>query len=155
MTTSEILKELRIKNGLTQDEMAERFSVTRQDISRWENGEAMPDADTLKQISTACNISVSTLLGSPKRLYCQCCGMPLNDLNISREPDRSFNEEYCKLCYYNGTFTYKNMDDLIRFLTIHMSSKDFPPEQAKLYFSEAIPKLRHWQKKNSCSKPEE
>ncbi len=154
MTTSEILKELRIKNGLTQDEMAERFNVTCQDVSRWENGETAPDIETLKQISTACNISVSTLLCSPRKLYCQCCGMPLNDTNISREPDRSFNEDYCKLCYYNGTFTYKNMDDLISFLTTHMSSKDFPPDQARLYFSEAIPRLRYWQQKQDTQKTE-
>ena len=38
MDTKDILKQIRIKNDLTQDEMAEKLSVTRQAVSRWENG---------------------------------------------------------------------------------------------------------------------
>ena len=39
MTTKEILLELRTKNGLSQDALAEKVFVTRQAVSRWENGE--------------------------------------------------------------------------------------------------------------------
>ena len=36
------------------------------------------------------------------------------------------------------------MDELIKFLTEHMSNENFPKEQAKVYFEEQIPKLKHW-----------
>ena len=39
MQTYEILKNIREKNNLTQDQMAERIGVTRQAVSRWETGE--------------------------------------------------------------------------------------------------------------------
>ena len=145
MATKDVLKEIRMKNNLTQDEMAEKLAVTRQAVSRWETGDSTPNIETLKQISKDFNISINTLLGRPRRLICQCCGMPLeDDTVISREPDNSFNEDYCKWCYTDGQFVYKNMDELLDFLSEHMSNKEFPPEQARAYFSEQLPKLKHW-----------
>lgn len=38
METKDVLKQIRAKNHLTQDEMAEKLAVTRQAVSRWENG---------------------------------------------------------------------------------------------------------------------
>jgi transcriptional regulator with XRE-family HTH domain len=49
METKEVLAELRQKNGLTQDQMADKLFVTRQAVSRWENGETTPSIDTLKR----------------------------------------------------------------------------------------------------------
>ena len=145
MTTKTILKNIRIENHFTQDEMAEKLSVTRQAVSRWENGDSTPNIETLKQISTMFNVSINTLLGSPRKLFCQCCGMPLeDDTVISRETDNSFNEDYCKWCYDDGQFIYKNMDELLEFLVNHMSNDNFTPEQARTYFSEQLPKLKHW-----------
>lgn len=145
MATKDVLKEIRMKNNLTQDEMAEKLAVTRQAVSRWETGDSTPNIETLKQISKDFDISINTLLGSPRKLICQCCGMPLeDDAVISREPDNSFNEDYCKWCYTDGQFVYKNMDELLDFLSEHMSNKEFPPEQARTYFSEQLPKLKHW-----------
>lgn len=145
MNTKDVLKNIRIKNNLTQDEMAEKLSVTRQAVSRWETGDSTPNIETLKQISIAFDISINTLLGSPRQLICQCCGMPLEDDSvISRETDNSFNEDYCKWCYTDGQFVYKNMDEWLDFLVSHMSNDNFTPEQAKAYFSEQLPKLKHW-----------
>lgn len=39
METKEVIREIREKSGLSQNEMAERLHVTRQAVSRWENGE--------------------------------------------------------------------------------------------------------------------
>ena len=84
METKDILLELRTKNGLSQDELAEKLFVTRQAVSRWENGETVPNTETLKLLSKLYNVSINTLLGSPHKLICQCCGMPLEDEMIGR-----------------------------------------------------------------------
>ena len=95
MEAKDVLRSLREKSGLTQEQLAERLLVTRQAVSRWENGETQPNPETLKLLSREFNVSINTLLGSPRVLICQCCGMPLGeDGLISREPDGRFNEEY-------------------------------------------------------------
>ena len=48
METKQIIYELRTKNGMSQDELAEKIMVTRQAVSRWENGETVPNTETLK-----------------------------------------------------------------------------------------------------------
>ena len=42
----EFLKELRKEKGLTQEQLAEQFNVSRRSVSRWETGNNMPDLDT-------------------------------------------------------------------------------------------------------------
>ena len=74
METKEILLKLRNKAGLSQEELAEKIYVTRQAVSRWETGETLPNTETLKQLSRLYNVSINTLLGSPRKLICQCCG---------------------------------------------------------------------------------
>ena len=105
METKDIILELRTKNGLSQDELAEKIFVTRQAVSRWENGETTPNIETLKLLSKLFNVSINTLLGSPHRLVCECCGMTIEDENVSKEKNGDFNEEYCKWCYADGDFT--------------------------------------------------
>ena len=105
METKDIIYELRTKKGLSQEELAEKVFVTRQAVSRWENGETIPNIDTLKLLSQLFDVSINTLIGSPRELVCQCCGMPLEDSTTSRETDGNFNEEYCKWCYADGEYT--------------------------------------------------
>ena len=89
MEIRDILKNLREKNNLTQEQLAERVQVTRQAISRWETGETQPNTDTLKLLSQVFDVSINTLLGSPRQLVCQCCGMPLNPDNADEETRRN------------------------------------------------------------------
>ena len=105
METKDIILDLRIKKGLSQEELAEKVFVTRQAVSRWENGETIPNVETLKLLSRFFDVSINTLLGSPHQLVCKCCGMNLEDCNISKEADGNFNEEYCKWCYSDGDYT--------------------------------------------------
>ena len=128
MDTKDIILELRMKKGMSQDELAEKVFVTRQAVSRWETGETTPNTETLKLLSKLFDVSINTLLGSPRQLICQCCGMPLEDSNISKETDGFFNEEFCKWCYADGEYTYDNMDDLIEFCAGHMANEHFSPE---------------------------
>ena len=146
MDTKDILYNLRAKKGLSQDELAEKVFVTRQAVSRWENGETTPNVETLKLLSEFYDVSINTLLGSPRQLICQCCGMPLDDSTISKEPDGDFNEDYCKWCYADGTFKYTSKEQLIDFCVTHMASESWPTEQVRAHMEAVVPELKHWKK---------
>lgn len=147
METKGIIKELRVKKGLSQDELAEQVYVTRQAVSRWENGETVPNTETLKLLSKLFDVSINTLLGAPRKLICQCCGMPLDDdTTLSREVDGTINEEYCKWCYNDGKFAYSSIEELTDFLAEHMSNESRPPEQVREYLGGMLPNLNHWKR---------
>lgn len=146
METREILLELRTKNGLSQDAVAEKVFVTRQAVSRWENGETVPNTETLKLLSKLYDVSINTLLGSPMQLVCQCCGMPLKDSMISREKDGFFNESYCKWCYADGQYLYSNMDDLIDICVKNMVNSEHSEEEIRSYLYKTLPKLDYWKR---------
>lgn len=59
---SEKIKELRKKNGLTQEELAEKINVSRQAITKWESGEGTPDIDNLKNLAIFFHVSVDYLV---------------------------------------------------------------------------------------------
>ena len=151
MGIQEAIKTLREKHGLSQDQLAERVMVTRQAVSRWENGETQPNTDTLKLLSKEFDVSINTLLGSPRQLRCQCCGMPLEDSIISREKDGTMNEDYCQWCYADGTYTYSDMDDLIETCLPHMVNENFTEEQARAYMKEMLPQLDYWKRYEELS----
>ena len=151
MEAKNILHDYRVKHGLTQDELAEKVFVTRQAVSRWENGETLPNTETLKLLSKFYDVSINTLLGSPRQLVCQCCGMPLEDSIIGREKDGSLNEDYCKWCYADGTYTYSDMDELIDVCVPHMVGENFTEEQARAYMKQTLPKLDYWKRYEELS----
>lgn len=146
METRDIIKKLREKNGLTQEQMAERLMISRQAVSRWENGETQPDTESLKLLSKEFNVSINTLLGTPRQLICQCCGMPLNeDSLISREKDGNYNEDYCKWCYADGKFVYQSKESLLDYLVSHMPNPDnLKDEDRRIQFDVYLSQLKHW-----------
>uniref|UniRef100_UPI004056C3B8 zinc ribbon domain-containing protein n=1 Tax=Acetatifactor sp. TaxID=1872090 RepID=UPI004056C3B8 len=146
METKDIILELRNKAGLSQDELAEKVFVTRQAVSRWENGETIPNTETLKSLSKLFDVSINTLLGSPRELICQCCGMPLEDSVISKEKDGVLNEHYCKWCYADGEYMYSDMDDLIDVCLKNMVCEEHSEEEVRLYLKETLPKLDYWKR---------
>ena len=146
METKEVLRTLRMRNGLSQDELAEKLFVTRQAVSRWENGETTPNVETLKLLSRFFDVSINTLLGTPRQLICQCCVMPLEDSTLSREPDGSLNEEYCKWCYADGAFKYSSKEELIDLCVTHMASEQWPAEQVRAHMEAVVPQLSHWKR---------
>ena len=146
MNTKDILLQLRTQKGLSQEQLAERVFVTRQAVSRWETGETTPNTETLKLLSGLYDVSINTLLGSPRQLICQCCGMPLEDATTSKEPDGAFNEDYCKWCYTDGTFKYTSPEQLIDFCVEHMASDAWPKEQVRAHMEAVVPNLKHWKK---------
>ena len=69
METKEALLELRNKNGLSQEEMAEKVMVTRQAVSCWETGDTVPNTDTLKIISKTFGVSINFCLVNRKTRF--------------------------------------------------------------------------------------
>ena len=61
-----LLVQLRKENNLTQQSFAELFHVSFQAVSKWENGESLPDISTLEQISKFYGISMNHLLNGER-----------------------------------------------------------------------------------------
>lgn len=62
------IKDIRIKNNLTQAQLAEKLNVTYQAISKWENGKSLPDIETIKRICNMFNVNFdNNIINKPKK----------------------------------------------------------------------------------------
>lgn len=99
MEFKDIVYEARRKKGLSQDQLAQQCNVSRQAISKWENGSANPDLTNLKQLSEVLDMSVDALLGKSiqdqrhdsyakhtkeYKSKAQVFGIPLIHVNVGR-----------------------------------------------------------------------
>ena len=79
------ISEYRRRAGMSQEEMADKLYVTRQALSKWENGLSIPQVDTLCMISKMFSVSTDELLGlfegAPKEL---------DGEDIFKDHDRSY-----------------------------------------------------------------
>ena len=66
-TFSEKLLELRRREGLSQEQLADRLGVTRQSVSKWESGAAVPELSKLVALSDLFSVSVDYLVGLTDR----------------------------------------------------------------------------------------
>ena len=62
MKLSDKIVGLRKSNGMSQEDLAEKLDVSRQAISRWESGAAMPDANNILQLSKLFDVTTDYLL---------------------------------------------------------------------------------------------
>lgn len=154
METKDILLDLRKKHHLSQDELASQLFVTRQAVSRWENGETMPNLDTLKLIADTFYVSVDTLLGHEQSV-CQSCGMNLsNESDKGTELDGSKSEEYCSFCYQMGEFTQNlSMEKMVELNLKDLNEwnqeagLNLSEQEAREQLLEYLPTLKRWQVK--------
>ena len=63
----QLLKELRKEKGITQEKLAEMLNVSNRSISRWENGNTLPDFDLLIELANYYDISIDEILGGKRR----------------------------------------------------------------------------------------
>ena len=129
--TGKFIASCRKEKGLTQAQLAEKLNITDRAVSKWETGDTVPNTETLKLLSREFDVSINTLLGEPRKLICQCCGMPIDDSILGRDKDGALNEDYCKWCYADGTYTYNDMDELIDLCAKNMVNEHFTEEQAR------------------------
>lgn len=80
------LKELRKQKGLTQEQIAEKFNVSNRTISRWENGNNMPDLDILIEISDYYEVDLREVLNGERK---------------SENMDKEWKETLSKVADYN------------------------------------------------------
>ena len=148
MEFGETLAQLRRNKNLSQAQLAAQLYVTRQAVSRWENGETTPNIDMLKLIAIALDVPVQQLLSLPNEPACQCCGTPFSVPNMpfGTNADGSENTDYCKWCYDQGTFAYDDMDALIEFNAPYVcEATGMTPDQAVSFLGIVLPTLKRWQ----------
>jgi len=145
MEPKDMIAALRQKHGFSQQNLADQVFVTRQAVSRWESGETIPGPDTLKLLSRLFNVSINTLLGSPRTLVCQSCGMPLNDDILAKNTDGSFNEQYCMWCWDGEGFAQDcTMEEMVEHCLPHMPLGRTDPEACRAYMRSLLPTLGRW-----------
>ena len=93
MDIKNIILDLRNKAGLSQDELAEKVYVTRQAVSRWENGNNMPDLDILIEISDYYEIDLREILEGERK---------------SEKMDKEMRETVLQAVEYTNTEVEKN-----------------------------------------------
>ena len=101
MGTKEVLYELRTKNGLSQDELAEKVFVTRQAVSRWENGETVPNTEC-----KWCYADGTYTYSSMDNLIDVCVPHMVNE-NITEEQARAYMKQLLPTLDY-----WKRFDEL-------------------------------------------
>lgn len=65
MTIGDQIQELRKRDGLSQEALAEKLGLSRQAVSKWESGAAIPTIDNLIELSRLFSVTVDALLGAP------------------------------------------------------------------------------------------
>ena len=67
MKLSDKLIELRKQKGLSQEQLSYQLDISRQAISRWENGVTQPDLDNIEKLCKIYDITPDELLGYPMK----------------------------------------------------------------------------------------
>ena len=63
MEFKDILKELRLEKGLTQEELAKELNFSMSVVNKWENGKKNPSVDSLKILAKYFDVTIDYLLG--------------------------------------------------------------------------------------------
>lgn len=73
------LKKCREEKGFSQEVVAKKMNVSRQTISKWENGKRCPDVDSLIELSNIYKVSIDNLLKDEKILHRECREFEIDD----------------------------------------------------------------------------
>ncbi len=76
------LLEYRKKNGLSQEELAEKLNISRQSVSKWERGETSPDTDNLIELSKIYGVTIDDLINVNKPL--------VDNIQIQQETSKNY-----------------------------------------------------------------
>ncbi len=147
MAIKDVLPQIRKEKGVTQEELSHKLFVTRQAVSRWENGETTPSVDMTKLIAIALDVPVMRLLDLPQEGVCQCCGTPfyVPDMEKGTNADGSENPDFCKWCYDNGVFANETMDEVIEISAPYLAeASGVSLDEAVSFMGVLLPTLGRW-----------
>jgi len=152
MDLAKKVSDIRKKSGLTQDEFAAKLFVTRQAVSRWENGKTTPTVDTLKMISELFKIDANSFFSAADAPVCQSCSMPLKKIDeFGLNADKTANTEYCQYCFSGGKFTHnRTIEEMVeanlRFLKEYNaeSGTKFSEDEARVILKAHLATLKRW-----------
>jgi transcriptional regulator with XRE-family HTH domain len=145
--------EIRKGAGLTQEEFAEKLFVTRQAVSRWENGETTPTVVTLKTICDMFKIDANTFFDLEQAPVCQSCAMPLRSLDeLGTNGDETASDEYCAYCFQDGKYTHdRTLEEMVesnlKFLAGFnaQNGTSFTEDEARSILKLHLASLKRWQ----------
>lgn len=92
MTFGEKLQESRKRAGLSQEQLAEKLSVSRSAVAKWENDNGMPDIDNFKAIAQLLDVSIDYLLDDGGTLEFEVMREPI-DINSFEKSKRNFRHD--------------------------------------------------------------
>lgn len=153
MVLQDVISGIRKQHDLSQEDFAEKLYVTRQTVSRWENGETTPTIDTLKAIAETFDVDARTLLELPETPICQSCAMPLRSFDdFGTNTDGTVTTEYCGHCYAEGGFTHnRSLEEMVesnlRFLDEFnaQNGSSYTEDEARTILKVHLATLKRWQ----------
>ena len=148
MNVGKKIQEHREKNRLSQEMLAEKLGVSRQSVSKWELGQALPEVDKIVAMSRLFDVTTDELL-IVKEGVCQSCAMPFEYGRPGTNADGTDNEDYCEHCYANGQFKYPSatMDGVIDVRIQYIVPHVYPDaDTARKAMQEYFPTLKRWKK---------
>lgn len=80
------LKELRKEHGFSQQEVADKLNISRQAVSKWENGSSYPDIDNLRLLSHLYNVSLDNFFEEKQTVDLE----KPEDLAVKKKRNRGF-----------------------------------------------------------------
>ena len=84
MTFGEKLRDARKKAGISQEELAEKLSVSRSAVAKWETDNGLPDVGNLKVLAAVLNVSIDYLLAEDERLTFNEIRKPIDLANYQK-----------------------------------------------------------------------
>ena len=141
------IKDLRKKNNLTQKELADKYNVTYQAVSKWENGNNMPDLSLLREMSKDFNVSLEELFDGEIRskksnkiymiigIVCIVIMLFLIVLYVNKNNgDFSFKtiSSTCDAFNISGSIAYNDKKSAIYITNIKYCGKDDTKEYEKI-----------------------
>lgn len=132
---SKNLKEHRLKNDLTQEDVAEYLNITPQSVSKWERGETYPDITLLPALANIFKTSIDLLLGMDK-IRSEKTRYNIHDK--ANTDMRNGNYENAEKIYRDALTIYPNDPEMILGLACVLSLKGEVSEAIKL-IEKALP----------------